>query len=108
MAVTVLKKHNAEVHSQTAIECALQLRTQEKLIATEIEQIDVETFDVAYHIIGGGDEGDKTLVSTKEEADHSLPYLISVALLDGRVMPEQYEPDRINRSDVQTLLHKVS
>ena len=108
VTVTVLKKYNAEVHSQTAIECALQLRKQEKFAAAEIEQIDLETFDVAYNIIGGGDEGDKTLVATKEEADHSLPYLISVALLDGQVMPEQYTMERINRRDVQELLHKVS
>jgi len=105
---TILKKHNAEVHSQTAIECALQLRADEELDPTEIEHIDVETFDVAYNIIGGGDEGDKTFVSTKEEADHSLPYLISVALLDGKVMPEQYSLERINRPDVQNLLHRIS
>jgi 2-methylcitrate dehydratase len=108
VTATVLKEYNAEVHSQTAIECALQLSRQGKFIPTEIEQIDVETFDVAYHIIGGGDEGDKTLVRTKEEADHSLPYLISVALLDGQVMPEQYTTERINRCDVQELLNKVS
>ena len=68
----------------------------------------METFHVAYHIIGGGEEGDKTLVSTKEEADHSLPYLISVALLDRQVMPEQYTTERINRVDVQELLNKVT
>ena len=68
----------------------------------------METFDVAYHIIGGGEEGDKTLVSKKEEADHSLAYLISVALLDGQVMPEQYTEERISRRDVQELLNKVS
>ena len=105
---TILKKYNAEIHSQTAIECALQLKGQEKLDPMEIEQIEIETFDVAYHIIGGGDEGDKTVVSTKEEADHSLPYLISVALLDGQVMPEQYAAERITRDDVQRLLQKVS
>ena len=105
---TILKKHNAEVHSQTAIECGLQLRAEKELDPTEIEHIDVETFDVAYNIIGGGDEGDKTFVSTKEEADHSLPYLISVALLDGKVMPEQYSLERINRPDVQNLLHRIS
>ena len=32
---------------------------------------------------------------TKEEADHSLPYMVAVALLDGQVMPEQYRPERI-------------
>jgi len=105
---TILKKYNAEIHSQTAIECALRLKTEEKFDPGEIERLDIETFDVAYHIIGGGEEGDKSFVSTKEEADHSLPYLVSVALLDGQVMPEQYEPERIMRQDVQGLLHKVS
>jgi 2-methylcitrate dehydratase len=108
VTATILKKYNAEIHSQTAIECALQLKAQEKLDPIEIEQIDMETFDVAYHVIGGGNEGDKTVVSTKEEADHSLPYLISVALLDGQVMPEQYAAERITRDDVQGLLHRVS
>jgi 2-methylcitrate dehydratase len=108
VTATILKKYNAEIHSQTAIECALQLKAEEKFDLTEIENIDMETFDVAYHIIGGGDEGDKTMVSTKEEADHSLPYLISVALLDGQVMPEQYRAERITRRDVQGLLHRVS
>ena len=105
---TILKSYNAEIHSQTAIECALQLKAQEKVDPSEIAHIDVETFDVAYNIIGGGEEGDKTIVSTKEGADHSLPYVVSVALLDGQVMPEQYELERINRPDVQELLHKVS
>jgi 2-methylcitrate dehydratase len=108
VTTTILKKYNAEIHSQTAIECALQLRDQENLDPVEIKQIEIETFDVAYHIIGGGDEGDKTVVSTKEEADHSLPYLISVALLDGQVMPEQYSTERITRGDVQGLLRRVS
>jgi hypothetical protein len=26
-----------------------------------------------FAIIGGGEEGDKTVVETKEQADHSLP-----------------------------------
>ena len=51
---------------------------------------------------------DKTVVRTKEEADHSLPYLVAVALLDGQVMPEQYQPDRVRRPDVQALLRRVT
>ncbi len=46
-------------------------------------------------------------VRTKEEADHSLPYIISAALLDGQVMPPQYYPERIKQKDIQTLLRKV-
>jgi 2-methylcitrate dehydratase len=62
---------------------------------------------VAYHIIGGGEEGDKRIVRTKEEADHSLPYIVAVAILDDTVMPEQYGAERIERADAQALLRKI-
>jgi 2-methylcitrate dehydratase len=104
---TIVKRYNAEIHSQSAIEGILELRGQYGFPAAEIEKVDVEIFDVAFHIIGGGEEGDKTVVESKEAADHSLPYLIAVAILDGEVMPEQYSPERIRRSDVQKLLRKV-
>ena len=105
---TILKSYNAEIHSQTAIETILELRRQHQIVPEEIQHIEVEIFDVAYHIIGGGDEGDKTVVATKEQADHSLPYIIAVALLDGQVMPEQYLPERIQRQDVQRMLRQIS
>jgi 2-methylcitrate dehydratase len=105
---TILKRYNAEIHSQSALEGILQLRERHHLRPEDIDVVRVEIFDVAYHIIGGGEEGDKRLVRTKEEADHSLPYLLAVALLDGEVMPAQYAPERIRRDDVQRLLRKVS
>lgn len=105
---TLLKKYNAEIHSQTSIEAALRLRRESQINPQEIERIDVQIFDVAFNIIGGGEEGNKHVVRTKEEADHSLPYLIAVALLDGEVMPDQYAGHRIAREDVQTLMRKVT
>jgi 2-methylcitrate dehydratase len=104
---TILKKYNAEMHSQSAIECMLAIRNVDGVRAEDVDSIDVRIFDVAYKIIGGGEEGEKKLVRTKEEADHSLPYILSVALIDGTVGPEQYMPQRITQSDVQTLLRKV-
>jgi 2-methylcitrate dehydratase len=104
---TNIKKYNAEFHAQSALEGVLELREVHHLRADEIEHIEVEIFDVAYHIIGGGEEGNKLYIQTKEEADHSLPYMVAVALLDGEVTPRQYAPKRIERHDVQTLLRKV-
>jgi 2-methylcitrate dehydratase len=108
VTLTILKKYNAEIHSQSVLEGILELKKEHTLSGQEVAQVDIEIFDVAYHIIGGGEEGDKTLVRTKEEADHSLPYLVAVALLDGKVMPEQYQSDRIGSQDVQSLLKRVS
>lgn len=104
---TILKKYNAEIHSQATLEGVLELQAETGFRADDVERVDVVTFDVAYHIIGGGEEGSKQTVRTKEEADHSLPYIVAVAILDGQVMPAQYTPDRIMRDDVQQLLRRV-
>lgn len=104
---TILKKYNAEIHSQSVLDTVLEMKRQAGFDAADVEHIDVEVFDVAYNIIGGGEEGNKTLVRTKEEADHSLPYMVATAIVDGQVMPEQYLPDRIARQVVQVLLRTV-
>jgi 2-methylcitrate dehydratase len=104
---TILKRYNAEIHSQSALEGVLEIRQQHDLHGDEVDRIEIEIFDVAYNIIGGGEEGDKRIVRTKEEADHSLRYMAAIAMLDGQVMPEQYEFSRIRREDVQRLLQHV-
>jgi 2-methylcitrate dehydratase len=104
---TIVKRYNAEIHSQTAIEAVLELQRTHGFDATDVEGVAVDVFDVAHRIIGGGEEGDKTLVFSKEDADHSLPYLIAVALLDHTVMPAQFTPRRLKRADVQALLCRV-
>lgn len=104
---TIIKKHNAEIHSQSALDAALDIRAQEGFKTEDIDKIRLTTFNVAYSIIGGGEEGDKQLIRTKEEADHSLPWMLAVVLLDGQLNPEQYEPARIVANDVQALMKKV-
>jgi len=104
---TIIKKYNAEIHSQSSIEGIIELKNKHGFYADDVEKVEIDIFDVAYHIIGGGEEGDKTIVHTKEEADHSLQYMVSAALLDGQVMPEQYQQDRIGADDIQSLLQKI-
>lgn len=104
---TIIKKHNAEIHSQSALDAAQEIRDKEGFDPDKIDKIHLTTFDVAYSIIGGGEEGDKQLIRTKEEADHSLPWMLAVVLLDGHLNPEQYAPERITADDVQALMKKV-
>lgn len=104
---TILKRYNAEIHSQSAIEGLLTLRRESGLSPSALASIELDTFQVAFNIIGGGEEGGKKLIRTKEEADHSLPYMLAVAYLDGELGPAQYAPQRIVRQDVQDLLQRV-
>ncbi len=104
---TIIKKYNAEIHAQSAIEAILHLRERRPCHPNQIERIELDTFDAAYHLLGGSGEGPSYQVRTKAEAYYSLPYLLAVALLDGKVSPSQYKPDRIVREDVQSLMRKV-
>ncbi|HSV11186.1 MAG TPA: MmgE/PrpD family protein [Hanamia sp.] len=104
----ILKSYNAEVHSQSAVEAALELRAEHSFNPSEIETVDISTFLNAYHIVGGGEYGDRKTVFTKEAGDHSMPYVVAVAILDGQVYPEQLYPERIMQPDVQELLQKVN
>lgn len=105
---SIIKKYNAEIHSQSSIEGALELQAEHGFTWGQIEHIGIDIFDVAFHIIGGGEEGDKTIIRTKEEADHSLQYMVGVALIDGNVLPAQYEGERVTRGDIQSLLQRFT
>ena len=54
---TILKKYDAEVHAQAAVEGMLELLGEAGVPAAEIARIRVDIFDVAHLIIGGGAAG---------------------------------------------------
>jgi 2-methylcitrate dehydratase len=105
---TMTKKYVAETYAQSAVEGVLELTERKGIDPEAITSIDLQTFRGAYQIIGGGEGGDRYEVRDKEQADHSLPYMLAAAILDRQMMNEQYEPDRIRGDDVQQLLRKVS
>jgi len=104
-----VKRYNAEAHTQSIVEAVLDLRRTHGILAEDVERIDVDVFKQAYNIVapGGKEAGNKDDVFTKEQADHSIPYIVAVALLDGDVTPAQYLQERIVRADVQHLLRRV-
>jgi 2-methylcitrate dehydratase len=103
-----LKSYNAAVPGQASIHCMLELRKAHAIDPAEVESIENDAFQDAYDFMGGGRFGPKTDVHTKEQADHSLPYLLAVALIDGGVQPAQLTSERIEKADVQELLRKVN
>src|SRR5208283_3833045 len=105
---STIKKYNSMIHTQSAVHCMVELAKQNKIDPSKVVSIEAEVFQLAYDFAGGGLYGVDKVIQTKEQADHSLKYLLAVALLDGDVMPAQFKPDRIFKSDVQNLLKKVS
>jgi 2-methylcitrate dehydratase len=113
---STIKKYNAQIHTQSAIYCIIELVRQNKRALSvaggfdpsKVVSIEAEVPRITYDFTGGGHYGVDKEVRTKEQADHSLAYLLAVALLDGNVMPAQFASDRITRPDVQSLMKKVS
>ncbi len=105
---STIKQYNAVIHSQSAISCMLELTHQHTIDPEKVIAIEAEVTRITYDFTGGGLYGVDKVVRTKEQADHNLPYLLAVALLDGDVMPVQFAPERIQRADVQALMKKVA
>lgn len=100
---TYIKFYPAEYHAQSAIDAVLGLRS--RIPIKEITSVQVKTFDAAVEIIGSGPE--KWRPKTRETADHSLPYCVAVALMDGEVGMTQFSDRRIADLRLHRLMEKI-
>jgi 2-methylcitrate dehydratase len=108
---TYIKHYPVEYHAQTAVEAAIAVR--DDLLKSEgpqglanISAVEIGSYDVAIEIIGRDPE--KWRPRTRETADHSFPYGVAVALLDGTVTLRSFDEKRMNDPVLQALMHKVS
>ena len=103
---TYIKFFPAEYHSQSAIDAALVLRPQLEGEALDvIRSITIETFNAAVEIIGG--EPEKWRPTTRETADHSLPYCVAVALVDGAVTLDSFDDAHLGNEQLIGLVQKI-
>ena len=103
-----LRKYNADIYAQSAIEAAIQLRAKNDIHPDQIESVRVDIFEAAHRYIGGGNGDNRTDVMNREEAAHSLPFLISAALIEGKIEPNQYRQRFIRCQEMQTMRERVS
>lgn len=76
----------AEFHAQTAVEAAVQLHPLVRDRLDEIERIEITTQEPAMRIIN------KTgPLTNPADRDHSLQYVVSVALIHGMLTADHYE-----------------
>lgn len=106
---TYIKFFPVEYHAQSGVDAALKLR--EKLGRPDLSGIDdiaeinVQTFDACVDIIAG--EPEKWTPTTRETADHSLPYCIAVALMDGEVTLASFDEQRLHDPPLRALMQKI-
>src|SRR3982751_5158885 len=101
---TSIKYWPAEYHSQSAIEAALFLREQIGDVS-QVKSMVIESHDASVDIIGS--EPEKWKPQNRETADHSLPYITAVALIDGDITDKQFDPKRFTEPKIVSFLQKV-
>ena len=93
----------AEFHSQTAVECAVQLHSQVKDRLDEIEKIVLTTHESAIRIISKVGP-----LANPADRDHCLQYMVAVPLIFGDLQAEHYENDfHMANSLIDTLRDKM-
>ncbi len=105
IAETYLKYFPAEIHSQTAIWATLEIRKEVK-DPQKIVSVEIASHEAGYTILGR--DAEKWNPSTKETADHSLPYIVAMALLEGKIDNSTYTEKKFRDPKTLDFLKKVS
>jgi 2-methylcitrate dehydratase len=107
---TYIKHYPVEYHAQTAVEAAQAIREEMFKVGgvdalAGITDVEIGSYDVAIEIIGRDPE--KWRPHTRETADHSFPYCVAVALLDGNVTLHSFGAKRLTDPTLHQLMQKV-
>ena len=100
---TTFKSYPSQIHTQGPIALALELRPQ--VATADIESILIN----AYHgaVSTPSTEPEKWDPKTRETADHSIPYLVAAALLDGAVSSASFTDHRMQDPALSALIAKM-
>jgi 2-methylcitrate dehydratase len=99
-----LKAFPSGYFSQSAIEAVLNLRSQIPNL-DDVKEIRLQTFPAGYEVMGSGEANWQP--ETRESADHSLPFVMAVALMEGNLEIRHYDEKYYVRSDVRALMRKI-
>jgi 2-methylcitrate dehydratase len=104
------KEHSAEYQSQAIIDLAFRMRGQIEDFDA-IDNIVLHTSHHTHYVIGtgAGDPQKMDPTASRETLDHSIMYILAVALQDGEWHHvRSYAPERAARADTVRLWNKVS
>jgi len=98
------KAFPTEALTHQPISAALQVCQEQNLTAEDISEILVETTTRGADILS---DPSKYQPTTKETADHSLPYVIAAAVADGNVLPDSFSDEKLKDPRIWDLLGKI-
>jgi 2-methylcitrate dehydratase len=98
------KAFPTEALTHQPISAAMQVCQEHNLAAEDISEILVETTVRGADILS---DPSKFKPTTKETADHSLPYVVAAAVADGNVLPSSFSDEKLKDPRIWDLLGKI-
>jgi 2-methylcitrate dehydratase len=99
-----MKSFPIEALSHAPLTAMMKIVQQHKVKADDVAEIKVEVIARAADILG---DPAKYRPTSKETADHSLPYSLAVGLVDGMVTPLQFKDERIRDTKLPSVMDKI-
>jgi 2-methylcitrate dehydratase len=96
----------AEFHSQTAVECAMQIHQQMNKLgktAADIRKVTIRTHEACIRIIDK-----KGPLANPADRDHCLQYMVAVPLIFGRLTAKDYEDEVARDPRIDALRKKIT
>ena len=98
------KAFPTEALTHSPISATLALVKEHDIKPQRVQSVTVKTVARAADILA---DPTKYNPDSKETADHSLPYVVSAAILDRKITPLQFTPERIADPSLRAMLPKI-
>jgi len=99
-----MKAFPTEALTHTHISAALKVVTENDISPDRIEEVRVTTLARACDILFDPHKYDPT---SRETADHSLPYCLAVALVDRQVTTRSFSDEKLRDPRVRDVIHRI-
>lgn len=99
-----LKAFPTEALTHTPLTALIELVRENDLTPDDVKSVLVKTIERAADILS---DAAKFNPQTRESADHSLPYCLSVAIVDRAVIPSSFDEKKIFDPTIRAQLNKI-
>jgi len=101
--IVYLKRWPVFYSAQTSVQAALELR--DRIAIDSIEKLTVETYK---RVLGrGASDPERWTPKSRETADHSIPFCVAAALVDGTITSATFDSERFLDDDIVQLMARV-
>lgn len=99
------KNYPCDYEAQCCVTPAMELHEILGGTSDDIERVEIETYTHAVEC--SADSRDKWHPTSRETADHSLPYCVAVALANGTIWVDDFLEERIGNPKIHALMQKI-